>query len=59
MDISGSNVQSAANQQTTNVKVMQMAKQQQKAEGETAMQLIASSAPKAVGNAGHIINTKA
>ncbi|MGE6382522.1 cytoplasmic protein [Shewanella baltica] len=41
------------------VKVAQLAKEQQKAEGQMAMDLIAAAAPKPVGNAGHNINTTA
>ncbi|MCS6094429.1 MULTISPECIES: cytoplasmic protein [Shewanella] len=41
------------------VKVAQLAKEQQKAEGQMAMDLIAAAAPKPIGNAGHNINTTA
>lgn len=43
------------------VKVAQLAKEQQKVEGQIAMQLIAAAAPapQPVGNAGHNINTTA
>ncbi|ABN60388.1 cytoplasmic protein [Shewanella baltica] len=41
------------------VKVAQLAKEQQKAEGKIAVDLIAAAAPKPVGNAGHNINTTA
>ncbi|MBE7216662.1 cytoplasmic protein [Shewanella benthica] len=38
------------------VKVAQLAKEQQKAEGEIALQLIESANPAPVGNSGHKIN---
>lgn len=41
------------------LKVAVMAKDQQKAEGQMALQLIEAAAPKPVGNAGHNINTTA
>lgn len=41
------------------VKVAQLAKEQQKAGGQMAMDLIAAAAPKPIGNAGHNINTTA
>jgi hypothetical protein len=43
------------------VKVAQLAKEQQRAEGEMAIQLIEAAlpAPQAVGNSGHNINTTA
>lgn len=43
------------------VKVAQLAKEQQKAEGEIAVQLIKATEPTSgpVGNTGHNINTKA
>ncbi|MGB0893309.1 MAG: cytoplasmic protein [Parashewanella sp.] len=60
MQVSTSALQPTEN---TSVKVMQMAKSQQKEQGEVAMKLIesasANSAPRPVGNAGHVINTKA
>ncbi|MCC4834166.1 cytoplasmic protein [Shewanella sp. 1_MG-2023] len=45
----------------SSLKVAVMAKNQQKVEGQMAMQLIeaAQPEPQPVGNAGHIINTKA
>ena len=41
------------------VKVAQLAKEQQNAEGQMAIDLIAAAAPKPIGNAGHNINTTA
>jgi uncharacterized membrane protein len=41
------------------VKVAQLAKEQQKAEGEIAVKLIEAALPAPVGNSGHNINTKA
>ncbi|QQX81026.1 cytoplasmic protein [Shewanella sp. KX20019] len=45
------------------LKVAQMSKEQQKIEGDIALKLIESALPEAapapVGNAGHIISTKA
>ena len=48
----------------TSLKVAVMAKDQQKVEGQMALQLIEAalpqqSAPQPVGNSGHIISTKA
>lgn len=40
----------------TIVKVAQLAKEQQKAEGEIALQLIEAASPAPVGNSGHKIN---
>lgn len=41
------------------VKVAQLAKEQQKVEGQIAVDLIKASTPQPVGNSGHNINTKA
>jgi hypothetical protein len=41
------------------VKVAQLAKDQQRAEGEMALQLIEAALPAPVGNSGHNINTTA
>lgn len=39
------------------VKVAQLAKEQQKAEGQIAVDLINAAVPQPVGNTGHNINT--
>ncbi|WP_394131490.1 cytoplasmic protein [Shewanella maritima] len=49
-----SNIDSASS-----LKVAVMAKEQQKVEGDIAMQLIEAAVPPPTGNAGHNINTKA
>lgn len=41
------------------VKVAQLAKEQQKVQGQIAVDLIAAAAPKPIGNSGHNINTTA
>jgi hypothetical protein len=41
------------------VKVAQLAKEQQKAEGKIAVDLINAATPQPVGNSGHNINTTA
>ena len=41
------------------VKVAQLAKEQQKAEGQIAVNLINAATPQPVGNSGHNINTTA
>ncbi|MCL1145671.1 cytoplasmic protein [Shewanella sp. 10N.261.52.F9] len=58
--ISSANLQPNMSHGAVGVKVAQIAKDQQKIEGDIAMQLINAAVPEApVGNTGHNINTTA
>ncbi len=62
MTLSTTNLEANLSNDNINVKVAQLAKEQQKAEGQIALQLIEAAAPAPesapVGNAGHNINIK-
>ena len=57
--ISTANLEPNLSNGNVGVKVAQLAKEQQEAEGEIALQLIQATAPAApVGNSGHNVNIK-